>query len=162
MKVLQFVTRMDLGGAQEISLELCRGLLEQGHEVHLLTGTGGELLETARQTPGLVVHAWSDWAHPVRPLPDLRCAARLARFLRRERFDLLHTHTSKSGLVGRLVAAMAGTPARVIHHVHGWSFNESQPAPVRGFFVALERLAARPGFLLLACSRATCFARRSS
>jgi glycosyltransferase involved in cell wall biosynthesis len=155
MKVLQFVTRMDLGGAQEVGLDLCRELLEQKHEVHLLTGTGGGLMDEARGMEGLVVHAWPDWVHPIRPLADLRCATRLIRFLRQERFDLLCTHTSKSGLVGRLAAKAAGTPARVVHHVHGWSFNESQPAMKRALFVAAERIAARPGYLMLACCKAT-------
>jgi len=153
--VLQFVTRLDLGGAQEICLDLCRLLLERGHQVQLLTAARGELLPEARRIPGLAVHAWPEWEHAVRPHLDLRCALRLWRLLRRERFDLLHTHSSKAGVVGRLVAAAAGTPPRVIHHVHGWSFNETQPPAVRRTFIALERLAARPGFLLLSCSRAT-------
>ena len=155
MKILQFVTRLDLGGAQEISLDLCRKLLDQGHQVHLLTGTRGELMPDARRIPGLVLHAWPDWVHAVRPLSDLRCLRRLTRMLREERFDLLHTHASKSGWIGRLAAAMSRTPLRVIHHVHGWAFNAGQPAAVRAAFVLMERLAARPGFLLLACSRAT-------
>jgi glycosyltransferase involved in cell wall biosynthesis len=155
MKVLQFVTRLDLGGAQEICLDLCRRLLAQGHEVHLLTGTGGELMEDARRMRGLVLHAWPDWRHAIRPLSDLRCALRLVGLLRRERFDLLHTHSSKAGLVGRLGALVARTPRRVVHHVHGWSFNASQPAPVRALYVWLERFAARKSFLLVACCRAT-------
>ena len=155
MKILQFVTRLDLGGAQEICLDLCRLLLAQGHTVHLLTGAAGELMDQARRIRGLTLHAWADWQHPVRPMRDLRCSLRLFRLLRSERFDLLHTHSSKAGLLGRLVAAAAGTPPRVIHHLHGWSFNDSQPRAVRAAFVLLERLAARPGFLLLSCSRAT-------
>jgi len=155
MKVLQFITRLDLGGAQETCLQQCRLLLRRGDEVHLLTAAGGELMGDARALSGLRLHVWSDWAHAVGPLRDLRCLLRLARMLRRERFDLLHTHCSKAGLVGRLAAAVAGGPTRVIHHVHGWSFNPIQPWPVRRAFVALERLAARPGFVLLTCSEAT-------
>ena len=155
MKVLQFVTRLDLGGAQETCLQQCRLLLERGHEVHLLTGEGGELLVDARRVPGLRLRIWPEWRHPVRPLRDLRCFVRLTRLLREERFDLLHTHSSKAGLLGRLAAALAGTPPRVIHHVHGWSFHSSQPRLLRLAYVMLERLAARPGFVLLACSRAT-------
>ena len=83
MKILQFVTRLDLGGAQECCLDQCRLLLEKGHEVHLLTGTGGELMPEARAIEGLVVHAWSDWAHAIRPAADLRCLTRLAATLGR-------------------------------------------------------------------------------
>jgi len=75
--------------------------------------------------------------------------------LHRERFDLLHTHSSKAGLIGRLAARLAGTPRRVFHYVHGWSFNATQPAWLRSLFVCAERIAAAPGFVLLACSRET-------
>lgn len=155
VKVLQFVTRLDLGGAQEACLDLCASLLARGAEVHLLTGATGELLADARRMPGLTLHAWSDWEHAVRPLRDARCLLRLARLLRRERFDVVHTHSSKAGLVGRLAARLAGTSARVVHHVHGWSFHPLQGEAGHRATVWLERLAARPGFVLLACSQAT-------
>lgn len=155
MKALQCITRLDLGGAQETCLDECRLLLAAGHEVHLLTGDGGELLEDARRMPGLVLHLWSDWRHAIRPWHDVRCTLRLARLLRREGFDLLHTHSSKAGLIGRVAARLAGRPPRVFHYVHGWSFNTTQPAWLRTVFIGLERLAAAPGFVLLACSSET-------
>jgi glycosyltransferase involved in cell wall biosynthesis len=155
MKVLQFVTRLDLGGAQEACLDLCRSLLARGDTVHLLTASQGEMLADARRIPGLVVHAWPDWEHAVRPVADARCLRRLRRLLRDERYDVLHTHSSKAGLVGRLAAWTAGAPPRVVHHVHGWSFNPTQGALARSACVALERLAARPGYALVSCSRAT-------
>lgn len=155
MKVLQFVTRLDLGGAQEVCLDLCRALLARGDEVHLLTGAEGELLPDARTIRGLELLAWSDWRHEIRPIADLRCLLRLIRLLRDGGFRVLHTHSSKAGFFGRLAAAVAGRPARVVHHVHGWSFNRSQRPAVRRAFVALEKLAARPRFVLLACCDAT-------
>ncbi len=155
MKVLQFITRLDLGGAQETCLQQCKLLLRRGDEVHLLTGAGGELMTDARALSGLLLHVWPDWLHRVAPVRDLRCLLRLARMIRRERFDLLHTHCSKAGFVGRLAAAVAGGSTRVIHHVHGWSFNPIQPWAVRRALIALERLAARPGFVLLTCSEST-------
>lgn len=155
MKVLQFVTRLDLGGAQEVCLDQCRLLLEKGHEVHLLTAADGEMMGDARRMRGLVVHAWPDWEHAIRPVDDVRCLTRLVAMLRGERFDVLHTHCSKAGLVGRLAARLAGAPPKVVHHVHGWSFNATQPRLQRSVYVALEKLAARPGFVLLSCSEET-------
>jgi glycosyltransferase involved in cell wall biosynthesis len=70
-------------------------------------------------------------------------------------FDLLHTHSSKAGIVGRLAAWIARRPQRVVHHIHGWSFNDTQPPLKRRAYVLLEKLAARPGFVLLACSHET-------
>jgi glycosyltransferase involved in cell wall biosynthesis len=160
MKVLQFVTRLDLGGAQETCLQQCRVLAERGHEVHLLTGEGGELMCDAGRVPGLAVRVWRDWEHPIRPLRDLRCLLRLARVLREERFDVLHTHCSKAGMVGRFAAILAGAPPRVFHHVHGWSFNATQPAALRAAFAFLERISSRSRVHLLACSEATAAAGR--
>lgn len=155
MKVLHFVTRLDLGGAQEACLDLCAALLRRGDEVHLLTSGAGELLEDARGMAGLTLHVWPEWRHQVSPLADVGCLLRLARLLRQESFDVVHTHSSKAGLVGRLAARLSGTRATVVHHVHGWSFNPLQGEAGRRATVWLERLAARPGFLLLACSEAT-------
>ncbi len=155
MRVLQFVTRLDLGGAQEVCLAQCRRLIEAGHEVHLLTGPGGERMGEARRIRGLVLHVWPDWRREIRPLADLRCLWRLASWLAREPFDVLHTHSSKAGFVGRLAAWIARKPSRVVHQVHGWSFNRSQAAPVRRLCQLAERLVARPGFALVSCSRET-------
>ncbi|MDX1388939.1 MAG: glycosyltransferase, partial [Acidobacteriota bacterium] len=141
MKALQFITRLDLGGAQETCLHQCAWLLERGHEVHLLTAPEGDLIDDARKIPGLVVHGWPAWFHGVRPLADLRCFLRLVRFLRHESFDLLHTHSSKAGIVGRLAAWAAGRPRRVVHHIHGWSFNDMQSPLKRRFYIFLEKLA---------------------
>jgi glycosyltransferase involved in cell wall biosynthesis len=155
VKVLHFVTRLDLGGAQEACLDLCAALIRRGDDVHLLTAGRGELLPDARRMPGLHLHVWPDWHHAVAPLADARCLLRLTHLLRTEAFDVVHTHSSKAGLVGRLAARLAGARATVVHHVHGWSFNPLQGEAGRRATVWLERLAARPGFLLLACSQAT-------
>ena len=67
---------------------------------------------------------------------------RLAAKLRRERVDLVHTHSSKAGIVGRLGAWLAGVP-RIVHTAHGWSFNDEQSPATRMMFMTLERMAAR-------------------
>lgn len=155
MKILQFVTRLDLGGAQEICLDLCERLLEEGNEVHLLTEGQGELLPRAQAMSGLQLHLWPQWQYRIRPSADLGCTRRLVALLQKESFDIMHTHSSKAGMVGRTAAAWARTPTRVIHHVHGWSFNRSQSALKRTAYTMLERAAARPGMLLLSCCYAT-------
>ncbi|MDQ3898798.1 MAG: glycosyltransferase family 4 protein, partial [Actinomycetota bacterium] len=77
-----------------------------------------------------------------RPGRDLRAVAELVRLFRRERPDIVHTHSSKAGFVGRLAARIAGVPV-VVHTVHGWSFHAGMPRVARGVAVALERVAAR-------------------
>jgi glycosyltransferase involved in cell wall biosynthesis len=73
------------------------------------------------------------------PLADLRALVALWRVLRRERFDLIHTHTPKAGLLGQYAALLAGVPVRV-HTIHGLCFSGFMSARVRAAYVLLERI----------------------
>lgn len=78
--------------------------------------------------------------HPIAPFRDAAAVIRLASMLRE--VDLLHTHSSKAGILGRAAARLAGVRA-VVHTVHGWSFNDAQEAWRRQAYVEAERAAAR-------------------
>ena len=84
----------------------------------------------------------------VHPLADLRARRALRRLIEQLEPDVVHTHSSKAGVLGRLAATAAGTP--VVHTVHGWSFHDGQPRAVRRAVVELERyLAARTDRLVV-------------
>jgi glycosyltransferase involved in cell wall biosynthesis len=74
------------------------------------------------------------------PLADAAAFLRLWALLRRERPDLVHTHASKAGWLGRAAARLAGIPA--VHTPHGFAFAPGRPAAGRGFYRQCERLAA--------------------
>jgi hypothetical protein len=78
--------------------------------------------------------------HPVVPARDLAAVLRLAAML--SDVDLLHTHSSKAGILGRAAARLAGVRG-VVHTVHGWSFNDVQPPVTRRLYLEAERAAAR-------------------
>jgi glycosyltransferase involved in cell wall biosynthesis len=79
---------------------------------------------------------------PISPVHDLRAAADLMRLLRCERFHIVHTHTSKAGILGRLAARLAGVPV-VVHTPHGTVFHDSFLSPSMQRLIArLERAAA--------------------
>lgn len=81
-------------------------------------------------------------AREIHPYKDLRALRQLTAYLRANHFDIVHTHTSKGGFIGRRAAWSAGVPA-IIHTVHGFAFHEqSHPLQVR-LYAAIERLAAR-------------------
>lgn len=145
MHVVHIITRLIIGGAQENTLLTCEGLHERGRRVTLVAGPTrgpeGSLLDRARrggykliELPSLVraVHPWNDW-HALR---------RLTALLHTLHPDVVHTHSSKAGILGRLAAGRAGVPA-IVHTIHGMSFNRTQPAYVRALYAALERRAGR-------------------
>jgi glycosyltransferase involved in cell wall biosynthesis len=78
--------------------------------------------------------------HPVDPVRDAAAVARLAALL--VDVDLVHTHSSKAGIIGRAAARAAGVRG-IVHTVHGWSFNDVQSAATRRVYIELERAAAR-------------------
>lgn len=140
-RVLHVITRLIRGGADENTALTVARMDPSRWESWILAGRGSEpegfpaaIRERTRILPELV--------RDPDPLRDVVALARLTALLRREPWDLVHTHTAKAGFLGRIAAGIAGVP-HVVHTLHGVTFHEHVPAPVRRFYVALERLAAR-------------------
>jgi len=143
MRIQHIITRMILGGAQENTLLSCVGQLEAGDEVELVTGPArgpeGELLEEARKR-----------GVPVRLVPSLRRAIgvrdffayrALRRAIREYRPEVVHTHSSKAGVLGRLAARREGVPA-VVHTIHGLPFHPYESGWRNRLYIRAERRAA--------------------
>jgi len=148
MKVLFLITRAELGGAQTHIVDLLRGFRS---EMDLEVGTGerGYLTEAAGQL-GIPCHIIPDLVQPMRPLQDLRALRNCFRLIREVRPDIVHTHTSKAGVIGRLAARLAGVPA--IFTAHTWCFTEGTSWKWKGIGIPLERLAARCSARILTVS----------
>ena len=144
IRALQIITRMILGGAQETVMLSSSMLDRHAFDCELLTGpqTGpeGELITDTRAR-GVTVHIEPSLVREIHPWKDLLAVIRLTRFLRRGRYDVVHTHSSKAGIVGRIAARLAGVPV-VVHTAHGWGFHPHQHPLVRGLYVQLERWCA--------------------
>lgn len=145
MRICHIITRLIVGGAQENTLLTCEGLAQRGHDVLLLsgpqTGPEGSLHERA-SSGGYAFELVDNLVREVRPSADLRCKRVLTERLRAWRPDVVHTHSSKAGVLGRLAARDAGVP-RVVHTIHGMSFNRTQAWWKRRAFAAVERHCAR-------------------
>jgi glycosyltransferase involved in cell wall biosynthesis len=139
MKLLHIVGDSRFGGAGRIILGLGRAAKEAGWQVEVLATD--PVFQQAIRREGLGVVDLDVIRREIRPAWDTAGLWRLYRFLRRERYRAVHTHTSKAGFVGRLAARMAGVPA-VVHTVHGFAFHERSPWAVRRFYSTLERIAA--------------------
>jgi glycosyltransferase involved in cell wall biosynthesis len=149
--VCHVITRLDLGGAQENTLHTVRSLREP-FRASLVCGAGGLLDEEAARIEGVRVTFLRDLVRPIDPWRDLRAFLALTRLFRRTRPRIVHTHSSKAGILGRAAARAAGVPI-VVHTIHGFGFNDEQPAALRALGVALERCASPLATHLVAVSR---------
>jgi glycosyltransferase involved in cell wall biosynthesis len=138
-KIVHVITRLELGGAQQNTLYCVRHHDRARFDVGLVAGAGGFLDSRARGIPDADVALVPWLRHAIAPLHDALAIPRLARRL--AGVDLVHTHSSKAGILGRAAARLAGVRA-VVHTVHGWSFHAFQPSVERRLYVALERAAA--------------------
>lgn len=140
--LLYIITKLELGGAQKQLLSLIGGLDKDKFRVFLLTAGKGLLLPDALRIDGLTVKKSGYLERPINPLKDLLALIEIYRFIKYNNIGIVHTHSSKAGILGRLAGRLAGARI-IIHTVHGWSFNGYQPALMRAFYLWLERLAAR-------------------
>jgi glycosyltransferase involved in cell wall biosynthesis len=152
-RVAHVITRLDLGGAQQNTLYCLRHHDRSRFQVFLFAGPGGLLDQEALQIDDAHVVLLPALRHPIRPLHDIWAMLQLVDLFSRYQIDLVHTHSSKAGIIGRLAARLAGVGA-VVHTAHGWSFNPTQARLLRWLYVRLERLAADRSDRLITVSRA--------
>jgi glycosyltransferase involved in cell wall biosynthesis len=146
MRIVHIITRLIIGGAQENTLLTVEGLEHRYHDdVTLITGPAegpeGDLFGQA-ETLGLKVEVFPDLVRAVRPLTDLVAYRRLRSALRRLKPEVVHTHSSKAGIIGRAAAWHEKVPV-VVHTIHGLPFGPFESPLKNRLYIALERWAAR-------------------
>lgn len=144
LRVLHIITRLIIGGAQENTLLSVEGLdALPGYDVALLSGIDrgpeGDLLERAERTTHLIL--LPELARNINPLADLVALWKLYRIIRNGRYHIVHTHSSKAGVLGRIAATMAGTPI-VVHTLHSLVFHDYQPWLVNRTWWLIKKLCA--------------------
>ncbi len=152
IKVLHLITRLDFGGAQLNTLYTVENLDQRRYEVSLFAGRGGELSDRARKLRGVRVGFLPYLKHSISPYYDIQAFFRLKQLFKDFRPHIVHTHSSKAGILGRLAARAAGVPL-VVHTVHGWGMHPCQSALVRKLYACLERFVARRSDALVAVAR---------
>lgn len=154
LRVLHAITRLVVGGAQENTVATAAGLLERGHDVVLCSGpTSGPEGSLVPRVRGLGI-PFVDVPHLVRevsPRRDARALLHLYRLIRGGGFDVVHTHTSKAGVLGRTAARLARVPA-VVHTPHGHIFEGYFGPLTTRAFMAIERAAATVTDVIVAIS----------
>jgi glycosyltransferase involved in cell wall biosynthesis len=137
MRILHVTTRMVDGGAPRNILFSIDWERRAGHEVHLAMGPEGI---PAQLPPGTTLKVIPHLGRAIRPDHDIRAYAELTSYIRREHFDVVHTHYSKAGILGRLAAR--GRAGVVVHTIHMASFGDGYARPTSWVFRAAERACA--------------------
>ena len=142
MRVTHVITRLIIGGAQENTLATVLGLRQiPGVEVPFISGpTTGPEGSLEGQAGNLLVIP--ELIRQVHPLKDMLALKKLERIFREQKPDIVHTHSGKAGILGRMAAKRAGVPV-IIHTIHGPSFGKFQGAAANLVFHAAEKYAAR-------------------
>jgi glycosyltransferase involved in cell wall biosynthesis len=146
MRVTHIITRLVVGGAQENTVATVLGL-RQKTDVHvqLISGptVGSEgSMESSFASSSETLSVEPALVRPVHPWKDLRALSNLTWALRHDLPDIVHTHSGKAGILGRLAAKRAGVRV-IIHHIHGPSFGPFQGSLANAVFLAAEKIAAR-------------------
>ncbi|MSP59302.1 MAG: glycosyltransferase family 1 protein [Myxococcales bacterium] len=145
LRVLHIITRLIVGGAQENTLFTAIGQHNtKGMRVTLLAGIDdgpeGNLHDRAHQA-GLDLQLMRELVRPIAPTTDAVAFARLCAFIRRGRYDVVHTHSSKAGILGRIAARAVGTPI-IVHTLHSLVFGEHAAPWKNALYVRLKKLCA--------------------
>lgn len=142
MRITHVITRLIVGGAQENTLSSVLGLREKpGLDVQLISGPaiGPEGSLQCLDPHALII---PHLIRPIHPYQDFLARRELESLFRRTKPDIVHTHSGKAGVLGRLAAARAGVPT-IVHTIHGPSFGPFQGAVPNFLFRTAERRAAR-------------------
>lgn len=144
IKILNIITLFSVGGATETVVSMAEGLKAKGYDVHIATGphipTEGSMYETAEKLQ-IPVFTFPNLKRAIRPIKDILITYELMRFIKKNRYDIVHTHSSKAGVVGRIAARIAGTPVR-LHTIHGLPFHRYQGWFIRNAFKLIEKFSA--------------------
>jgi glycosyltransferase involved in cell wall biosynthesis len=142
--VVHIITKLELGGAQQNTLFTVAHLGRDKYELVLISGTEGILVKDAKKFKDVKVYLIPELIREIKPIKDVIAFLKIRRILRQLNplsTIIVHTHSSKAGILGRWAARLAGVKL-IIHSIHGFSFNDYQPSFLRAFYMFLERFTS--------------------
>ena len=141
MKILLIITRADtVGGAQLHVRDLAVRLIKDQHEVLVLTGIKGKYTDFLEQSQIKTVTC-PTFKNNINPFEDWQTLNFIKKIIRNFKPDLVATHSSKAGILGRLASKQLNIPCTFT--AHGWSFTDGIPEPKRTLYQILEQWTAR-------------------
>lgn len=141
-RVLHAVTTLELGGAQKNTLYSVDLLDKTKYDVFLLHGPEGVMHDKLSQLKDVRCYQSNNLIRSINPFKDLLCLIDIYKYLKNNKIDIIHTHSSKAGILGRIAAKLAKVPV-IVHTAHGWGFHDYQKRLVKAVYVWIERFCAK-------------------
>lgn len=139
MRILFIITRADtVGGAQVHVRDLSKALKSAGHQVLVLVGSPG-LYTDDLHSNNIEFRTCLTFHQQIKPFQDWQTLLFFQQTIKQFHPDIISTHSSKAGILGRLVAKITKTPC--LFTAHGWAFTEGVPQPTRKIYQIIESLA---------------------
>lgn len=151
MRICHVITKPELGGAQLTTLNILLGLPKECYDISFITSPRGILSRDFSAIKGARPHFSAFLVRHINPIVDIIALIHIYLIYRTQKYNIIHTHSSKAGVLGRWAAflynltygrRMEGEECKIVHTVHGWPFNDYQPPILKKLFIFLERLTA--------------------
>jgi len=152
ISILYIITQSEFGGAQKYVYYLANGLTKEKYEVTVACGIGGLLINRLKESNVEVVPI-PELVREISPLKDCLAFIRLIRVIRKGKFHIVHTNSTKAGILGRLAAKLAGVPI-VLFTTHGFVLNEPMGWLRKLVFSIAERIAGYFTDIIIAVTEA--------
>jgi glycosyltransferase involved in cell wall biosynthesis len=130
-----------LSGVQRSMLDFLLRLDRKRYDITVICKEEGDLTQALRRAE-IRFHIIPSLQRPIHPVADMKALRALYRLFRRDKYDVIHTHSSKTGLLGRLAGRLAGVP-HIFHTVHGLPFHEFSGKSKTWIYSLIERWAGR-------------------
>jgi glycosyltransferase involved in cell wall biosynthesis len=146
IKLAHLITRLIIGGAQENTLSTVLYFMDHpDYEVTLITGPGlgpeGSLEDEAK-CKNVPITVLPFLRRNINPFYDIIAFFQMISLFRKNKYDIIHTHSSKAGILGRLAAYFAQCPV-IIHTIHGLPFHPYEKKWKNVLYVFLEKICAK-------------------
>jgi glycosyltransferase involved in cell wall biosynthesis len=138
IKVMHIITRMVRGGADENTAFTVQMLDKEIYEVDLFAGKGSEV----EGFSNLKVEVLPHLVRQINPYHDLLAFFELYFVMKKGKYDIVHTHTAKAGILGRIAAYFCKVPV-IIHTLHGSTFHDGLDLISKNVYIVLERICAK-------------------
>lgn len=140
--ILHIITNLPFGGAQDNTLLTVEKLNREKYDVSLMCSPDGDWLPRAQQIPNLNLVFVDELKREISPINDFIAFWKILRLLNRGKYTIVHTHTTKASLLGRIAAKLAGIPV-IVHTVHAIHFHDYVNPLIRWLYIMIERFLSK-------------------